>query len=259
VSVQDQDHSYAPETSSSPTPPTSTLTSLLDEGLSDSHRRFNIDFKDPKVLKVAGIAGGIIFVIILLFIFSINAKKVDEEETVVPVATDDLFVEEYKFTYTEEERALLRSYGFTGDQIESFEFMEEDIAAIINKEKENREAVFTDEYKAFLRTSNESTDEKYTYFLANTYLGLKPQKFNEKDTVYEYLTITENADYYKMQLQGYQPTLKVRLKNNMVLYFQVSPERYFSLPASGNIVLKFDYVKYKGCKFIINVIEVKEE
>ena len=121
--------------------------------------------------------------------------------------------------------------------------------------KEQQEK-FLDLYRAFLREARESANEQYNYVLSNTYLGLPPQNFVEEDTNRDYVTYTENADYWKMPLQGWQPTIKIRLSNDAVIYMHVTPARYEELNDNGNMNIRYDYIYYKGVKSVMNVTEI---
>jgi hypothetical protein len=111
-------------------------------------------------------------------------------------------------------------------------------------------------YRAFLREALESGNEQYNFVLANSYLGLPPQEFIEEDERREYVTYTELVNYWKMPLQGWQPTIKIRLANDAVIYMQISPIRYNELREHGNMHIRYDYIYYKGVRAVTNIQEI---
>lgn len=183
-----------------------------------------------------------------------------QEETIIE---DDLpwgdFEEELPppFAYSQAETDRLRAVGYTSGEIEDFEIQEiTDIQPLLNKQLEARKELFLDMYRAFLREALESGNEQYNYVLANTYLGLPPQEFTEEDDRRDYVTYSELVNYWKMPLQGWQPTIKVRLANEAVIYMHVTPSRYEELKDSGNMHIRYDYIFYKGVKCVTNVTEI---
>jgi hypothetical protein len=214
-----------------------------------------------KNLIIAGIGVGVLALIIVAYFYikpDFFGPKAVEDEIYFDEPWGD-YEEELPplFTYSAYEADRLRAVGYTAREIEEFEFQEIiDIQPLIETQIEARREVFLDMYRAFLREARESGNEQYNYVLSNTYLGLPPQEFIEEDERRDYVTYTENVDYWKMPLQGWQPTIKLRLANDAVIYMHVTPSRYEELRDSGNMNIRYDYIYYKGVKSVTNVTEI---
>jgi hypothetical protein len=55
-------------------------------------------------------------------------------------------------------------------------------------------------------------------------------------------------------MQGYQPTIKVKIPNtDVTLFVVVTPDQYYSLDETGNIKISYDYIKRYNAEFYTNV------
>ena len=223
-------------------------------------QKFPLSLKSLVILA----AVGVVLALVAVAYFYFKPMSITE-------AVDEMFVDEpwgdyYEmgpteppplFAYSTYEADKLRAVGYTSREIEEFELQEiVDIQPLIDKQITARQDSFLDMYRAFMREARESGNEQYIYALSNTYLGLPPQVFLEEDERLDYSTYTENVDYWKMPLQGWQPTIKLRLVNDAVIYMHVTPSRYEELRDSGNMNIRYDYIYYKGVKSVTNVSEV---
>jgi len=210
-------------------------------------------------LVITGIGVGILVLIIAAYFYFkpdfFSPKQLDNEILFEEPWGD--FEEEPIFTYSSHEANRLRAAGYTYREIEEFEYQEiVDIQPLVEAQFKARQDEFLDMYRAFLREAKESGNEQYNYILSNTYLGLPPQEFIDEDDKRDYVTYTENVDYWKMPLQGWQPTVKLRLANDAVVYMHITPSRYEELRDSGNMNIRYDYIYYKGVKSVTNVTEI---
>jgi len=214
-----------------------------------------------KKLVLVGIGVGVLILIIAAYFYfrpTFFAPKVVEEEIILDEPWGDYEEEPPPiFTYSVEEANRLRAVGYTSREIEEFEYQEIiDIGPLIDTQIKARQESFLDLYRAFLREAKESGNEQYNYVLSNTYLGLPPQEFIDEDGKRDYVTYTENVDYWKMPLQGWQPTVKLRLANDAVIYMHTTPSRYEELGDSGNMNIRYDYIYFKGVRCVTNVTEI---
>jgi len=260
VEIKKQDSSYneAAYETDGDEKPQSAFSDIVDEE-KQPPAAFPLAGKNIVILAVCAVAA-IILVAAFIYFKPMLFPEKNQEETIIE---DDQpwgdFEEELPppFAYSQLEADRLRAVGYTSREIEEFEFQEIiDIGPLINKQIKARQDEFLDMYRAFLREAKESGNEQYNYILSNTYLGLQPQEFIEEDERRDYVTYTENADYWKMPLQGWQPTVKLRLANDAVIFMHVTPSRYEELKDSGNMNIRYDYIYYKGVKCVMNVTEI---
>lgn len=243
---------------SNETQPHSGFSEILDEE-KQPPSVFPLSGKNIAIIAVCVVVAVMLVAAFIYFKPALFPEKVQEEE----INDDDLpwgdFEEDLPppFSYSQFEADRLRAVGYTSREIEEFEFQEIiDIQPLLDKQIKARQDEFLDMYRAFLREAKESGNEQYNYVLSNSYLGLPPQEFIEEDDKRDYVTYSELVNYWKMPLQGWQPTIKVRLANDAVIFMNVSPSRYEELSASGNMHIRYDYIYYKGVKCVTNVTEI---
>lgn len=154
------------------------------------------------------------------------------------------------FSYTEEEKAQLRAWGYTGDDIEAAQLAETPAQELIDASRQAQE-----EARASL--SNPESPE-YLALLNQTWLGeqaaVAPQ-FVVNETQYSNETITLNADFIKVPPHGTNLFLKVQLEDGTWHWMECSPFRWGDLPDSGNIVVTYDKIIFDGHTYIINMRE----
>lgn len=154
------------------------------------------------------------------------------------------------FSYTDEEKRSLRSWGYTGDEIEAAQLAETPAQNLINQAKKDQEEV-----RAAL--SNPESPE-YLALLNQTWLGEQTKQapaFKVNETQYSNETITLNADYEKVPVHGTNLFLKVTLEDGTHHFMECSPFRYGDLPDSGNIVVTYDLITFDGLSYINNMRE----
>lgn len=206
------------------------------------------------------ISSGLVLVTILTFIIimviSNKSKAIENknssESTNIYTSETDFYV---PFRYNDEDYEKLRAAGYTAIEIEAFEENQADIEEKLEIASNTKREWATEQFRSLIRNSAESTDLQYAYLMSNTYLGLEPQELNKESKKYNVTVYKENVDYWKMPMQGYQPTIKIRLKSGEILYYQISPSRYIELSESGNITIQYDVYEMYDCKFIVNIKE----
>lgn len=242
----------------------------------------------PKKVVYLGVAVVIVIVIAIFVFVTWGGDKESEEEAPVaedtPVAADgaddfdsmwggDTFtdtpvveeqpVTENTYQYDIEDLTPfdvkeLRSYGYTGDEIEFAISHGFSIEAMIERSKAELDAANVESWK---RTSDAASDE-YKHLMNMTYLG-QPEgdavvnqdelEFLDRVMMSSYVTI--NCDYVKCPQNGMQLYLKCKVANDTYYWYPVSPDRWVTLPDSGNIVLQITFMQYGEGTFITDAVE----
>ena len=156
------------------------------------------------------------------------------------------------FTYTAEEKASLRAWGYTGDEIETAQFAETPAQELIDASKQAQE-----EARAAL--SNPESPE-YLALLNQTWLGeavSAEPNFIVNETQYSTETVTLNADFEKVPTHGSNLFLKVKLEDGSHHWMECSPFRWGDLPQLGNIVVSYDRITFDGQVYITNMREIE--
>jgi len=243
-----------------------------DVDIVDTTKQFSVGAIKDWIIDhklITAVTGGAIFAIVILIIvvaLMFNKDAAPEDAPVVEEVPDYswMYEEEAKpdpepifvFTYPEDTYVSLRAAGFTARQIEELEALRADVTPYLKKAAENKKEWAAEQFKALLRNSEDSTDLQYTYLMGNTYLGLQPQEIDINSSDYSVVSYKEVVNYWKMPMQGWQPTIKVRLKSGEILYFQVTPQRYVNLDDSGSIAITYTVSEIYGARFITDVKEV---
>lgn len=182
--------------------------------------------------------------------YSQDMPPVDE-----PIADD--YVVNFEELSTEDE-ILLRSYGYTGDEIEfsiSNDFSVEEMVARAQKRLDdaNRES--------WIRTSDVASPE-YKYLMSMSYLGQADTDTIVDQSELEFLdqhirrsSQVINCDYEKCPLKGMQLYLKCQIADDTFYWYPVTPERWVTLPDKGNIVLNIQFMEYGEGHYIIGAAE----
>jgi len=222
--------------------------------------------KKSKLWLVLGIVGAFIAVV-LIIIFALKFKDgaddpdVPEDPDIIVGSEGDIGVvdESYwdtitpAFSYTDEEKASLRAWGYTGDEIEEHEDLETPASDLVAQSKEAQE-----EARAAL--SNPESPE-YQELLNKTWIGQEELSLPEyQQGVTEgsiaYNTFTYNADYEKIPAHGHNLFLKVYLEDGTYVFMECPVLRYMQLPDSGNIVIQYNTATIDGAVIVNGVKEV---
>lgn len=206
------------------------------------------------------IIGGIVACIFITFLAVVLQKKPSENPTDPAPSSniveggDDYWAQfDEAFTYTSEERALLRAWGYTGDEIEDFQLAETPADQLVAESKQAQE-----EARATL--SNPESPE-YRALLDSTWLGqpsLTLPTYVEGVTEGEVLYNSHkfNADYDKVPAHGSNLFLKVYMPDGSHTFMECPLVRYMQLADSGNIVVQYQTASIGGSVIVYNMTEV---
>lgn len=217
--------------------------------------------KEPKKefinIKTKGIIIGIsIFVltatIAILLMYGIKdmkKSKAEEAQETTPVSTLAP-----PFAYTKSEVKELRSWGYTGDEIEEFQSQEKNVKTLVNESKKAQIEKKAEVNKALVSASTMSGNEQYAYVLANSMYGLPIQVRDKSAGLSDMYTETVAVNYRKLPLQGFQPMIKITVPNTEVtLYHNLSLTDYDLLPETGIVKISMDYYLFDGMKTYSNI------
>ena len=239
---------------------TSFENDSIEDSDSEESNKFITLFKsiNPKILVVGVIVIMILF-IIAVFVGkkSLEEKKEQElqEHADAIISGEQVTVEEV-FAYTQAEIEALRLAGYTGVEIDDYEFEEVDAQSLIKAAEEARKAQHEAEIVPYL---NSASDE-FKVLRSNTWVGLEEFDIPEDKETWQYYIETYNVDYQKVAAAGMQCFVKFYLPDGNVGFFTLSPDRYISIADSGNMVIRVKYCAMSnGIQVITDVEEVLVE
>ena len=204
---------------------------------------------NPKIL-IAAITGAALLLVVCS-VGGLSMKKAKEEEAARHAEELLQEEEEQSFSYTAEEKEALRLVGYTGDEIETFEFEQKDAQSIVDEAEEARQEKYEEEVKPFFDGASEEFKELYD----DTWYGQKEIQVDEDTSSYGYYNKNLNVDYEKLPPRGHQLFIKLYLRNGDAVFMTVTPERYLELPDSGNMVVAMKYTKLGNGTSIITGME----
>lgn len=145
---------------------------------------------------------------------------------------------------------LLRKMGYTGDEIETALAMGTPVDTLVEEAQKLRD----EEAKEALVRMSDSASEEFQYILNNSVFCLPELQFDafdpEVSSARKYDgSFIVNADYAKVPTYGNQLLIKVKIANNTYAYHCVTPDRWETLPDTGNIVMQVNYTMH-GTNFV---------
>lgn len=162
-----------------------------------------------------------------------------------------------------DEDLLLKTYGYTGDEIELARRMGIPAETMIETAQKLRD----ESIKADYERMSDSASEEFQTMKKFSIFGSKPIKYypikaEDVDYVYNEGSFIVNADYDKCPTYGNQLMIHVKIANATYAFMFVSPGRWAKLPQSGNIVVEVSYHYYgpsseKSNMYITSVREVE--
>lgn len=250
--------------STGPKPDSDELTLddiILDSDTNDNPKEKRVpknplgDIQMPQ-LNIRLIAGAVLLVVVIAAAFAIyNFFGRDQGADFMQDAESG--EEIVAFSYTPDERDLLRENGYTADDIEKNEAWETDPYKLVEDAKAARQAVLDAEVKPIY----DGASQAYKDLEASTWVGL-PKMSNAvfDDTVtYTKKYGTFNCDYTKVAAKGIQLFLKLDVKElKSSVFMTVSPDVYKKLADTGNIVVNIDYWEYSTGDYVITYVEQKD-
>lgn len=206
---------------------------------------------------IFGIVGVLVVILIAISVLSLTGKKPAEETKTddVEVGDSDYWAQyDVSKNYSEADKELLRSWGYTGDEIESNEQKQTPVDQLVEESKKEQEATRE-------KLSNPSSPE-YQKLLNDTWLGqspinLPPYKKDVTESELTYITHTYNADYEKIPPHGHNLFLKVYLPDHSYTFMPCEITRFMQLGDAGNIVVNYTEVSYGKITIIENMKEVQ--
>lgn len=145
---------------------------------------------------------------------------------------------------TSEASVLLKSYGYTGDEIE----MAQQLGLSTEQLVTAAQAVMDQRNAESLERMSDHASKEYQTMHEYSIFSMPKHKFVETEytgeNVYEEKSFTVNADFEKVPTYGNQLMLKVKVANNLYGFMVVDPERFQDLPKSGNMVVEVKGIKY---------------
>ncbi len=200
-----------------------------------------------KTLMAAAVVAIALVLLVIAVIIScvINNKKAKEEQR----RAEELLQEELEevFEYTNAQVEALRNAGYTGKEIETFEYEEQDFDSLIKSAEAARKQIMEKEILPYFDNASEEFKELY----ANTWIGQKELKYDTSEEGYTRHSTTINVDYEKLPARGHQLFIKYYLKNGDACFMYITPKRYAELNDSGNIVLRIEYIQTADKKQIV--------
>lgn len=158
-------------------------------------------------------------------------------------------------SYTEDEKASLRAWGYTGTEIEAFEAEQRSVEELIAESRQKQEET--------MAALSDVTSPEYQNLLNKTWLGQKeldlPAYTEDIEYSLTYTTLVLNADYEKIPAHGHSLFLKVYMEDGSYAFMECPLIRYLQLPDKGNIVVQYDVINIDGADIITGMKEVPVE
>lgn len=163
-------------------------------------------------------------VVVALFIF---VKKPVEPET-----SEVVFQEVQNIVYTDSEKAILRSKGYTGSDIELYETSNLAVSDLVAEADKARQEYLNKTYSDIL----DGASDEYKELASKTWLDGSDINLVAGDSYANY-TKKVNADYEKIDAKGSQLYIIVYLDSGKV-FMSCTPDQYMGLEDSGNILVE---------------------
>lgn len=218
--------------------------------------------KGKAIAIIIGIVIGLVIMIALTIVImtkkSSSRKEVPVEETSEVIDTsEDEWVSAPTSFYTEEDRELLRKWGFSGEEIQSYEEQQVPANDLVEKTKKDQ----IEAQQEVLNALDNKKSKAYKKLIANTWLELDPVTgtFSSDPTDYAEFEAVDNADYSKVPARGNQFWLRITLSDKTVIFMPVSPYEYASKEKSGNINIRYRYFLCNEVKYISYIEEIQIE
>lgn len=159
----------------------------------------------------------------------------------------------------EDIKVQLRKLGYTGDEIELALSNGLSTDALIEQATALRDA---EAKEALIRIQDSASDE-FKYIVNNSIFCMEEKTFDVYDHDIEGAinykgSYIVNADYEKCPVRGYQLYIKCKIANDTYVFYDVSPDRWGTLPDSGNIVLRIQYTIYGSHNPNMYITEIEE-
>lgn len=225
-----------------------TLADDSDYDISnDSDNPIVAKFMNLDTKAKAAIGIGIVVVILLLTLPSIFKQTEEEWEEFVPTVPEE-------FTYNEVELASLQALGIPAIDIENMRLQEVAATRVAAAWSERQVEKAIAEAEELYIAESEFLQE----LMAQTWLRFPIQEVSY-DSTWSGMdtTVRMNADYSKIRSSGNQCFVEVELKDGLIGFLMMHPDRFSQLPDSGNMLVQYQMVVYGGKTVITALDEIK--
>lgn len=206
----------------------------------------------PQILVPLGIVGVVVIIVLFIVVSGLFKKKPAEEDYshLDEMLTPDA---EETFMYTAQELQDLRDAGYTGNEIEDYQFAEIDAEYLIEEAAASRKAQYESEIVPYF----EAASDEFKSLLRRTWVGMDEFEIPEGDSdTWTYIVGKFNVDYEKIGARGLQCFIKIYLEDESEGFMTLPPDRYTAIADSGNMI-----VELKQCIMSNNIkviVEAKE-
>lgn len=190
---------------------------------------------------ILGISLVLIILLVFIIVYGKKGFKKDEAEP-DPELVDPI---EHALVYNQSEWEQLRACGYSADEIENAQSMGVTVEDMVATAEQEREEWWNSADNIKVVEKEVLLDDTLNAKLANTWYGMPAVTTadNYLDRMSEYVQVERNLDYEKVEIHGHQLFIKVFLNHEKTDFFfaSVTPEEYFALPQSGNIICTYTY------------------
>lgn len=231
----------------------------IEEDVPDGLEEDTPSLDERRVRFIALGAAGVVILLIVLLIFYFQAKPdvVAETDTLTVITgSDDYWAEKMgSQSYTTQEIESLRAWGYTGDEIESFELQGAAVTSLIAESKALQQET--------LNALSDPDSDAYRALIEDTWIGQEPLTLpSSGESIATSVTYTSKvhiADYEKIPATGHNLFIKVYLEDGSVAFMEVDIIRYVALADTGNIAVSYSEVTYGAITLVSNMAEIQVE
>lgn len=138
----------------------------------------------------------------------------------------------------------LRKLGYTGDEIQAAQVAGADLNAMADEARR----LHDDAAKEALIRMSDSASEEFQYLLNYSIFNLPKIEFPETENTFDRImrdgNYVVNADYEKLDTYGNQLIVKLKIANNTYAFMVIKPDRWSTLPDTGNMVVRINYTLF---------------
>lgn len=205
--------------------------------------------------KIKAMIAGLVAIVLigggLVFYFTQKSKEQEEQLPEWAIETEP------EFSYTADQKATLRSYGYTADDIEEAIAFQTPFEDLVQSAENSIQAKLDSEIGPYL----DSASDEFKWLRGMTWVGGEevPTSVFSEESAPEFRYGTYNCDYEKVPAYGTQLFIKLDILDmGITAFMDVTPERYATLDDSGNIVVIVEYNKYPDGTVIITDLGEKD-
>jgi hypothetical protein len=219
------------------------------EGLTDGYSIYDNDYNDVGYIDASGTS---------MFYDSsgvfLGYYTSDTDDYVVDYTTTNA-----SGSYSDSDKELLRKMGYTGDEIEIALATGVSVDDLVEAAQELRD----EEAKEALHRMSDEASEEFQTIVNNSIYCMPEVTFDGFDVSVDSSRLYDgsyvvNADYEKLPTYGYQLFIKVKIANGTYVFYQVTPQRWETLPDTGNIVMKVSYCMYGTYNVNMYITDLQE-